>query len=169
MIRMAIGVTMMLGAASPAMAEMIRWGYGGSIFGGGTWEVRPDDRVIFRAYQAEGPVTTRPEWVWDNADVKQGHITFAINGAYGVASGIVNRGVRDAGLGPAVPYVSACSDAGFFTFEIDIDGFDYTAQLDNCIPHSDDAPPEARAQYDALQAVAAEISDALRLEGLLTP
>jgi hypothetical protein len=166
---MAIGVTMMLGAASPAMADLIRWGYGGSIFGGGTWGVRPDDTVVYAAYQAAGAVTERPEWVWDNEDVKQGHITFAITGAYGVASGIVNARVRDAGLGPAVAYVSQCSDAGFFTFEIDIEGFEYTAQLDNCIPQSDDAPPEARAQYDALQAVAAEISDALRLEGLLEP
>jgi hypothetical protein len=169
MIRTAIGLTMMLGAASPAVADIIRWGYGGSIFGGGTWEVRPDDTVIYRAYQAEGAVTERPEWVWENEDAKLGHITFAITGAYGVASGIVTAGIRDAGLGPMVPYLSNCSDAGFFTFEVEIEGFDYQAQLDNCIPRTSGVPPEALAQYEALQAVAAEISDALRLEGLLTP
>jgi hypothetical protein len=158
-----------MGAASPATAEMIRWGYGGSIFGGGTWEVRPDDTVVYAAYQAEGPVTERPEWVWDNQASKQGHITFAIMGAYGAAEGIVAARIRDAGVGPAVAYQSNCSDAGFFTVEVAIAGFDYTAQLDNCIPHSDDAPPEARAQYEALQATVSEISATLRLSELLAP
>jgi hypothetical protein len=68
-----------------------------------------------------------------------------------------------------VVYQSNCSDAGSFIFEAEVDGFAYMAVLDACIPQSDDAPPAARAQYEALQAVAAEISDALRLEGLLTP
>jgi hypothetical protein len=169
--RMAVGLVMVMAAvmavASPAMAEMIRWGYGGSIFGGGTWEVRPDDTVIYAAYQAEGPVTARREWVWDDADAKVGHITFAITGAYGVASGIVTARVRDGGLGPAVAYQSNCSDAGSFIFEAEVDGFAYTAVLDACIPQSADAPPAARAQYDALQAVAGEISDALQLDRLL--
>jgi hypothetical protein len=166
---MAIGIVVLIGWAAPASAEMIRWGYGGSIFGGGTWEVRPDDTVIYRAYQAEGAVTARKEWVWENEDAKLGHITFAITGAYGVASGIVTAGIRDAGLGPAVPYQSDCADAGFFTFEVEIEGFDYTAQLDNCIPHADDVPAAALAQYQALRAVAADIRVALRLDGVLDP
>jgi hypothetical protein len=156
-------------AASPSVAEMIRWGYGGSIHGGGTWEVRPDDTVVYAAYQAEGAVTERPEWVWDDQAARVGHITFAIPGAYGVAQGIVTARIRDAGLGPAVDYRSNCDDAGSFIFEVDIDGFAYTAVLDNCIPRSDDAPPEERAQYDALQAGAAEISAALRLDALIAP
>jgi hypothetical protein len=164
-----IAMILGLGMAPPAMAEMIRWGYGGSIFGGGTWEVRPDDTVVYAAYQAEGAVTERPEWVWDDRAAKVGHITFAITGAYGVASGIVTARIRDAGLGPAVAYQSNCADAGSFIFEVDLEGFAYTAVLDNCIPRADDAPAEARAQYDALQATAAEISAALRLDGLLAP
>jgi hypothetical protein len=156
-----------LGAAAPVFAESIRWGYGGSIFGGGTWEVRPDDTVVYAAYQAEGPVTERPEWVWDDTGARAGHITFAITGAYGVASGIVTAQVRDAGLGPAVAYQSQCSDAGSFIFEADLDGFAYAAVLDACIPRSDDAPAAARTQYDALQGVAQEITAALRLDQLL--
>jgi hypothetical protein len=163
-----ISLAVGLGAASPGAAEMIRWGYGGSIFGGGTWEVRPDDTVVYAAYQAEGAITERPEWVWDDAGAKVGHITFAISGAYGVASGIVTARIRDAGLGPASAYQSNCNDAGSFIFEVDLAEFAYTAVLDNCIPRSADAPAAARTQYDALQAAAAEISAALRLDQLLT-
>jgi hypothetical protein len=161
-------LALMLLAAS-AQADVIRWGYGGSIFGGGIWTVRPDDTVVYTAYQAEGVVTARAEWVWVDRSARLGHITFAVPGAYGVASGIVNARVRDGGLGPAVAYQSNCADAGSFIFEADIDGFAYVAVLDNCIPRSDDAPPEARAQYEVLQVAATEISAALRLDALVGP
>ncbi len=170
-VRMWALIAILLGAgiADPARAEMIRWGYGGSIFGGGTWEVRPDDTIVYAAYQAEGPITERPEWVWDDQATKRGHITFAMTGAFGVAQGIVAARIREAGLGPASDFQSDCSDAGSFIFEVDVDGFAYAAVLDNCIPRSDDAPADARAQYDALQGAAAEISVALRLNDLVAP
>jgi hypothetical protein len=158
-----------LSLASPGFAEMIRWGYEGSIFGGGGWEVHPGDRVVYRAYQADGALTQQAAWVWDDKVAKLGHITFAIPGAYGTASRIVMARIRDAGLGPAVRYLSNCSDAGFFTVVVDTPAFAYAAQLDNCIPQSPDAPPAARAQYDALRAATAEISTALQLDGLLAP
>jgi len=150
--------------AQPGWAEMIRFGYGGSIHGGATWEIRPDDSVIFAAYQAEGAVTLQKDWIWDNKDIRSGHLTFAIPGAYARASDVMLKRIAKAKLGPAPAYQSNCTDAGYFIVEVDIPELTYSAMVDACITSTGDrVPGQVLRHYRALKAATDEIHDAVRL------
>jgi hypothetical protein len=146
-----------------AMAEQIRFGDTGSIFGGATWTITPNDYVRFEAYQFEGSLTQREGWVWDNAESKQGHITFAIPGAFASAAEIARDGLGD--IGPVPTYQTPCNDAGSLVMRVDVAGLAYDGSLDNCAG-GDDAPPEVKAHYDALSSVRREITEALGLDRL---
>jgi hypothetical protein len=156
-------VGLMVVLAGPAMAEQIRIADGGSIFGGGGWTITPNDHVRYDAYSIEGGLSTREGWVWDNEEVKQGHITFAIPGAFATASAVMTEGL--AGLGPAPDYQSQCNDAGSYTLEVDVAGLDYTATMDNCAGF-DGAPADVRAYYDKMRGVGTEVITALGLDRL---
>lgn len=161
-------VIVALGTAVPAMADMIRFGYGGSIHGGAVWEIRPDDSVRFVAYQADAAVTQHPNWVWDTRSSRSGHITFAVPGAFARASAIVMRRVAKAQLGPAPAYASTCTDAGHFSVEVDISDLTYTAMVDACIiSTTDKVPKRVLRHYRALKAATDEITGALQLDRLL--
>ena len=164
-----IALIAVLCGAVPAWADVIRFGTSGSIFGGATWDIRPDDRVVYAAYQATGPVTRRPEWVWDNKGMRAGHITFVVSGAYETASDIINWQIGQVGLGPVAPRTPDCTDEGRFEFTADIAGLTFVADLDGCVQMSETAPSEAKAQFAALQAIADRITVALRLDRLLAP
>ena len=154
-------------SAAPAMAEMIRFGYGGSIHGGATWEIRPDDSVTFAAYQARADLTLRPDWVWDAKDLQPGHITFALPGAFAGASEIVVQRIGKAKLGPAPAYVSNCTDAGYFVVEVEIPGLTYRAIVDACIAGTDHVvPKKVLRHYRALQAATDAIIDTLGPQAL---
>jgi hypothetical protein len=156
-----MGLVMVL--AGPVMADQIRIADGGSIFGGGGWTITPNDHVRYDAYSIEGGLSGREGWVWDNAEAKQGHITFAIPGAYATASAVVTEGL--AGLGPTPEYQSQCNDAGTYSLEVAIEGLDYTAAMDNCAGR-DGAPADVRAHYEALRAVGTEVITTLGLDRL---
>lgn len=158
----ALGVAACMGG--PVQAEKISFGDTGSMFGGATWTITPDDHVRYDAYQVEGGLSLREGWVWDNAAVKAGHITFAMPGAFATASAIVTEGLR--GLGPAPAYQRSCTDAGSLVMVVEIAGFDFEAQGDNCIFRDDSAPAPVRAHYDGLRAVAGEIVNVLGLDRL---
>jgi hypothetical protein len=152
-----------LALASPALAEQIRFGDGGSIFGGATWTITPNDHVRYDAYQIDGGLSSREGWVWDNPDAKQGHITFAIPGAFATATAIARESL--AGLGPTPEFQTPCNDAGSLIMEVAADGVAYAGSLDHCAGQ-DDAPAEVRAHYAALAGVQAEIVSALGLDRL---
>ena len=154
-------------SAAPAMAEMIRFGDGGSIHGGAAWEIRPGDSVTVAACQTGAEVTLRPDWVWDAKDLQPGHITFALPGAFAGASDIVVQRIGRAKLGPAPAYGSNCTVAGYFVVEVDIPGLTYRAIVDACISGTDNVvPKKVLRHYRALQAAPDAIIDALRLETL---
>lgn len=154
------------GMAGPALADMIRFGYSGSIFGGSSWEIRPDDRVVYEAYFDQTGLSARPEWVWIDKDAQIGRITFAIPGSYTAASEIVTRRIGEAALGAAPGFASNCTDAGMFSVEVAIAGLDYAARVDNCIPADATAPQDAKAHYAALRATTDEIVTTLGLDKL---
>lgn len=154
-------------AAAPGSAEIIRFGYGGSIHGGSSWEIRPDDTVVFSAYQAIGPITDSPNWVWDNKPAKQGHVSFVIPQSFARASEIVIQRIGDAQLGAAPAYQSGCLDTGSLIVEVDIAALQYTAILDTCIDLQDQAPRKAKKYYAKVLETAKELNFALGLDGLL--
>jgi hypothetical protein len=149
--------------AGPAVADEIRFGSGGSIFGGATWTITPDDHVRYDAYQIEGGLSAREGWVWDNQDAKQGHITFAIPGAFETAATIARESLADIGATPA--FLTPCNDAGSLIMEVAAEGVAYAGSLDNCAGQ-DGAPSEVKAHYDALAGTQAEIVSALGLDRL---
>jgi hypothetical protein len=152
-----------LALAPPAMAEQIRFGDGGSIFGGATWTITPNDHVRYDAYQIDGGLSAREGWVWDNPDVKQGHITFSIPGAFATAAAIARESLT--GLGPMPAFQTPCNDAGSLIMEVAAEGVAYAGSLDRCAGH-DDAPAEVRAHYEVLSGVQADIVSALGLDRL---
>ncbi|MCU0803102.1 MAG: hypothetical protein MUD11_15305 [Rhodobacteraceae bacterium] len=156
-------LVLFLALATPALAEQIRFGDGGSIFGGATWTITPNDHVRYDAYQIDGGLSTRQGWVWDNPDVKQGHITFSIPGAFATAAAIAREGLADIGATPA--FQTPCNDAGSLIMEVATEGVAYAGSLDHCAGQ-DGAPSEARAHYVALSGVQAEIVSALGLDRL---
>ena len=148
----------------PASAEMIRFGYGGSIHGGATWEIRPGDSVTFAAYQVEAGLSVQPGWTWDNKNMQSGHIRIVVPGAFQTASAIMLQRIAKAKLGPAPAHPSNCTDAGHFVVEVDIPELNYTAMVDACIVGSDDViPRKVLRHYRALKAATDKIHDALRL------
>jgi hypothetical protein len=150
-------------AATAALAEQIRFGDGGSIFGGATWTITPNDHVRFDAYQFEGALTAREGWVWDNPDAKQGHITFAIPGAFATAAAIASEGLADVGATPS--FQSGCMDAGSLILEVDAAGVGFEAYVDRCAGQ-DNTPANVRAHYEAVLAVQREIITTLGLDRL---
>ena len=163
-LQVVVGVGFALGYGMlPVFAEQIRFGDGGSIFGGATWVITPDDHVRFDAYQYEGALAAREGWVWDNEEVKQGHITFAIPGAFATAAEIAREGLAD--IGPAPEYQSNCLDAGSLIMEAAAEGVAYTGTIDHCA-REDQAPADVRAHYTAVRAVEADIITALGLDRL---
>lgn len=157
-----VGLAALYGAGG-ALAEQIRFGDGGSIFGGATWTITPNDYVRFDAYQIEGGLSGREGWVWDNPEAKQGHITFAIDGAFATAAEIAREGL--AGLGAAPAYQSNCRDAGSLILQAQATGVDYAATVDRCAGN-DDAPADVRAHYEVLLGVQRDIVQALGLDRL---
>lgn len=152
--------------AAPGWADMIRFGYGGSIFGGQSWEIRPDNSVTYTAYQAGVDITRRKDWVWDNKASKAGHIRFEVPQAYQLALAVAVRGIKDAKLRPAPEYASGCMDAGRFVVEVDSPKLTYSASVDACIGTSPGAPRKVMRHYKALMAVTDEITAALKLKDL---
>ncbi|MGL4321782.1 MAG: hypothetical protein ACRCS3_13055 [Paracoccaceae bacterium] len=149
--------------ATVATAEQIRFGDGGSIFGGATWTITPNDHVRFDAYQIDGGISAREGWVWDNRDAKVGHITFAIPGAFATAAAIAREGLE--GIGATPDYQSDCMDAGSLIMEVAAEGVAYAGSLDQCAGQ-DDAPADVRAHHTQLSAVQTEIITTLGLDRL---
>jgi hypothetical protein len=149
--------------STPVLADEIRFGSGGSIFGGATWTITPDDHVRYDAYQIEGGLSAREGWVWDNEDAKQGHITFAIPGAFETAAAIARENLADIGATPA--FQTPCNDAGSLIMEVAAEGVSYAGSLDNCAGQ-DGAPSDVKAHYEALAEAQAEIVGALGLDRL---
>lgn len=156
-----MGILLIL--ATPVLADEIRFGSSGSIFGGATWTITPDDHVRYDAYQIDGGLSAREGWVWDNEDAKQGHITFAIPGAFATAAAIAGEGLGDIGAVPA--FQTPCNDAGSLIMEVAVEGLSYAGSLDNCAGR-DGAPADVKAHYAALAAVRAQIVEALGLDRL---
>lgn len=156
------GAVLLLGAAV-AQADQIRFGDGGSIFGGATWTITPDDHVRFDAYQIEGGLSAREGWVWDNADAKQGHITFAMPGAFATAAEIAREGL--AGVAAAPAFLTPCTDAGSLIIEVEAEGVGYSGSLDRCAAEPG-APADVRAHYAVMKAVRSEIVTTLGLDRL---
>lgn len=146
-----------------AQAEQIRFGDGGSIFGGATWTITPNDHVRFDAYQIEGGLAAHEGWVWDDADAKQGHITFAMPGAFATAAEIAREALAD--VGPTPAFLTPCNDAGSLFLEIAAEGITYEGVLDRCAGE-ESAPADVRAHYNALDAVRREIVATLGLDRL---
>lgn len=157
-----VGIAALYGAGA-AWAEQIRFGDGGSIFGGATWTITPDDHVRFAAYQYDGGLAGREGWVWDNAEAKQGHITFAIDGAFATAAAIAREGLAGVGAPPA--FQTPCNDAGSLILEVDTVGVAYAGSLDRCAGQ-DTAPADVRAHYTVLEGVQRDIIGALGLDRL---
>ncbi len=165
-VAMRLLMLMLMLVALPAQADVIRFGYGGSIFGGGMWQIADDDSVTFSAYGIEGGPSLRPGWVWQNRKVKQGYITTVLPGAFARASAIAQKGIGDARLGRAPDYRTNCTDAGSFIVEVDIPTLTYAATVDGCVAGAQDVPRRVRAHHDALKAVTDEIHAALNLGSL---
>jgi hypothetical protein len=147
-----------------ASADVIRWGNGGSIFGGTTWEVTPDDRVVFSGFLMNGAVTTRPEWVWTNKGMRAGQITFVMAGAFARAEGVV-VGLGDPGVAP--DFVTDCTDAGQSSVAVDVPGLVYDVSLDNCIAGSGAADGAVKRHYARVLGVQEALQAELGLDGLL--
>jgi hypothetical protein len=161
--RLGFGAVALLMMGSAVLAEEIRFGDGGSIHGGATWTITPNDHVRFDAYSFDGSLAAREGWVWDNRDAKVGHITFAIPGAFASAAEIAREGLG--GIGAAPEYQSDCVDAGSLIMEVAADGVSYKGYLDNCAG-LDGAPADVKAHYLVLRAVQAEIVAVLGLDRL---
>jgi hypothetical protein len=149
--------------ATPGQADQIRFGHGGSIFGGATWTITPDDHVRFDAYQYDGSLSARGGWVWDSRDNKQGHITFAMPGAFATVAEIARAGLE--GLGQAPAYVSGCLDAGALILEVEAAGVGFAAHVDGCAGQ-DNAPADVRGHYEAVLGVQREMTTTLGLDRL---
>jgi hypothetical protein len=161
-----MGVAALLGLMSTgARAEMIMFGDTGSIFGGSSWTITPDDHVRYDAYQIEGGLSDHAQWTWDNRDAKAGHITFVMPGAYETASAIVTAGVGGGAQSAAVTEV-ICNDAGFLTVQVEMAALAYAASLDNCLGRGDAGSAAGRAAYAALDAMTDEIVTTLGLDQL---
>jgi hypothetical protein len=160
--RFLILVFMLMGGV--ASADVIRWGNGGSIFGGVAWEVTPDDHVVFSGFLVNGAVTERPEWVWTNKEIRAGQITFVIAGAFARATRVV-IGLGDPGVAPA--YQTDCTDAGQSSVAVDVPGLMYAVEVDNCIAGSSRVTGEVKRHYLRVLAVQAALRAELGLEGLM--
>jgi hypothetical protein len=153
--RFLIFVFMLMGGE--ASADVIRWGNGGSIFGGTTWEVTPDDHVVFSGFGVTGPVTERAEWVWTDKGMRAGQMTFVIAGAFARATRVV-MGLGDPGVAPA--FETDCTDAGQSSVTVDVTGLVYAVSVDNCIAGSGAAGRGVKRHYAAVL----EVQEALRVE-----
>jgi hypothetical protein len=160
--RFLILVFMLMGGV--ASADVIRWGEGGSIFGGASWTITPDDHVVYAAFVIDGGFSQRPEWVWTNKAALQGQITFVMPGAFATASDIV-QGAGNPGAAPA--FATDCTDVGQFSMEVQIAGLTYAATADNCIPTSPDASVGAKRHYAAMRALEAKLVAGLGLDGVM--
>ena len=149
-----------------ASADVIRFGNGGSIFGGEMWEITPDDHVVFSGYQVEGPVTERAEWVWTNKGMRAGQMTFVMAGAFAQAVGVVRR-LGDPGGPPA--FETDCTDAGQSSVVVDVPGLAYNVSVDNCIAGSSRVTGETRRHYLAVLRVQGALFKGLGLGQLLAP
>lgn len=153
-------------SATAGLADMIRFGYGGSIFGGSHWEIRSDDTVLFAGYGIDGGPSQNPDWVWTNTATKSGSVSTVVPGAYARAIAIVQRRIVNTKLGTAPAYQSNCTDAGHFTVEVESPDLAYSAQMDACIENDNKAPRRVKRYYKALKDMTGEIHDALKLKTL---
>lgn len=152
--------------ATPGWADLIRFGHGGSIFGGASWEIRSDDTVIFAAYGIDCGRSLNPDWVWTNTATKSGSVSTVVPGAYARAMAIALRRIQKANLGPAPAYHSNCTDAGQFTVDVESRDLTYSAAMDACVENGDNAPRRVKRYYKALKDITDEIHQALQLETL---
>lgn len=151
---------------TPGLADRVSFGYGGSIFGGSSWEIRSDDTVTFAGYGIDGEPSENPDWVWTNKTTKSGSVSKVVPGAYARAIAIVLRRIQKANLGPAPAYQSNCTDAGHFNVEVESLDLTYSAVMDACIENSDNVPRRVKRHYKALKGMTGEIHDALQLKTL---
>jgi hypothetical protein len=141
--------------------QEIVFGDVGSMFGGSTWTLTPDDRVVYSAYGVEGGSSTRPDWVWDNVGAKQGHLARVVPGAFHKASVIVRESL--ATLGPPPTASPQCQDSGALRVSVSVPGFVYDAQVENCVARDTAASPELRRHHEALRATQARLRSELGL------
>jgi hypothetical protein len=153
-------------AGAPASADVIRWGDMGSIFGGSSWEVTPDNRVVFSAYGDDAAFAERAEWVWTNKDMRAGKITFLIPDAFARASAIVVA-QGDPGVAPA--FETDCTDAGSRMLAVEVAGLMYDVSVDNCIAGSSAATGKAKRHYLAVWRVQDALFEGLGLGRVLAP
>lgn len=162
---MRILVAVFLLIAGPAIADVIRWGDVGSLFGGSVWEITPNDRVVFLACGDDAVFADRREWVWTNKAVRAGQITFLIPGAFARASGIVHA-LGDPGAAPA--FATDCTDAGARQVTVDVPGLAHDVRVDNCIAGSGRATGVVTRHDLRVRRVQAALADALGLARMPT-